>query len=240
MKQKQVLSAVIGAALLSGTAFAQAQGPQGQGPRGDGPGMRPPCEGQEGCPMMQGRRPEGMGGPGMRRGGPGQEGCPGMMQGQRPEGMGGPGMRRGGPGPQAGREAMPDPEQLKKAGVTDQQLEALKAMHYEQQVKRIDAQAAVQKAELALGQLMQDAKAEEKAAMKAADALTQARGELFKLEVADQVKTRQILGEEVLKKLQDQKSPEGRDRPGQCPGAAGQRPDAPPPAGEKAPVPEQK
>ncbi len=227
MKTSQVLGAMMGAALLSGTAFAEPNGPQGPGPRGDGPGVRPPCEGQ-GCA-------------GLQLGGPGQEGRPGMMRGRRPEGMGNPGMMRGGPGPEGGQGMPPSPEMLKQAGAKEEQLQALSTFQFEQQMKRIDLKAAAEKAELALGQQMKGATVDEKAALKAADALTQAQAELFKLEIASQIKTRQILGEEVLKKMHEMASVRGPDRPGRGPGAAGPRPDTPPPpAPEKAPVPEQK
>lgn len=225
MKTRHVLGAMMGAALLSGTTFAQADGPQGPGPRDEGQGMRPPCAGQDGACM--------------RRGGPGQEGGQGMMQGRRPEGMGAQQMQRGGPNAQGERQHMPDPEQLKKAGVTDQQLEALKTFAFEQKVKRIDLQASVDKAELTLGQLMSNANLEEKAAMKAADALIQARGELFKLEIAARAKAQQILGEEVVKKLHEQKSSEVRNRPGMGPRPdAQQRKDAP--SGDRPQPPDQK
>ena len=227
MKTSQVLGAMMGAALLSGAAFAEPNGPQCPGPRGDGPGVRPPCEGQGCAGMMQGC--------------PGQEGRPGMMQGRRPEGMGGnPGMQRGGPGREGGQGMHPSPEMLKQAGAKEEQLQALAAFQFEQQTKRIDLQAAADKAELALGQQMKGTAVDEKAALKAADALTQARGELFKLEIASQIKTRQILGEEVLKKMHEMAASRSPDRPGRGPGTAGPRPDAPPPPAEKAPAPEQK
>ena len=205
----------MGAALLGGTAFAQADGPQGPGPNDEGQRMRPPCEGQE------------RGQAGMQHGRPDQERGPGMLRERRAEGMGAPQMQRGGPGPQGGHDRMPNPEQLKKAGATEQQLEALKTFGYEQKIKRIDLQAAAKKAELALDQLMTATTVDEKAAMKAADALTQARGELFKLEISARVKAQQILGEELLKKLHDQKPPEGREGRGPRPeGPQGK--DAPP------------
>jgi len=121
----------------------------------------------------------------------------------KPEGMGAPGMMRRGHGPEGGHGAMIDVERAKQAGATEQQLEALKAFVFEQQVKRIDLQAAVDKAELALERLMKSETMDEKAALKAADALTQARGELFKLGIADRVKVGEILGTEVLKKMHE-------------------------------------
>ena len=202
MKKSQVLGVVMGAALLSGTAFAEPNRPRGPGPRDEGPGMRPPCEGQESFGERRGR--------------------------QGPEGMGNEGMRRRGGGPEGGFGLPFNPERLKQAGVTEAQSKALADFHFEQQSKRIDLQAAAEKAELALEQLMKDPAADEKAALKAADALTLARGELFKQGIAARIKARQILGEEVLKKLRDQKPPERRGRPDGEP-----RKDAPPPAGDR-------
>ncbi len=215
MKKNQVLGVMMGAALLSGTAFAEPNGPQGPGPRDEARGTRPPCE-------------EGPAGAGLRRGRPGQEGGPGMRPERRPEGAERPGMRRGGFGSEGGHGVPFNPERLKQAGATEQQIKALSDFQFEQQNKRIDLQAAAEKAELALEQLMKDAGTDEKAALKAADALTQARGELFKLGVSSRIKARQIIGEELLKKLRDQKPPEGRGGPDSRP-----RPDAPPPAGDR-------
>jgi len=114
----------------------------------------------------------------------------------------GEGMQRGGSGPQGGRERVPNPEQLREAGATEPQLEALKAFVYEQKIKRIELQASVEKAELQLEQLRQSTRVDEKATLKAADDLTQARGDLFKLEIIARIKIRQILGEETMGKLQ--------------------------------------
>ena len=217
MKTRHVLGAMMGAALLSGTTFAQADGPQGRGPRDEGQGMCPPCAGQDGACM--------------RRGGPGQEG--------------GQGMQRGGPGPgmEIGRKPFLNPKRLKDAGATDAQLTALKTFANEQQLKRIDMQAAVDKAELTLDQLMGSEAADEKAALKAADALSQARAEIFKLEISSKLKMSEILGAEVQKKLREMGPPEGMERQGRGPRPEGQgqpRKDAQPPAGDRPQPPDQK
>ena len=217
MKTRQVLGAMMGAALLSGTTFAQADGPQGPVPRDEGQGLRPPCAGQ------------GQDGAGMRRGGSGQEG--------------GPGMRRGGPGPgmEIGRKPFPNPKRLKEAGATEAQLTALKTFANEQQLKRIDLQAAVDKAELTLEQLMGSEAADEKAALKAADVLSQARAELFQLEISSKLKMNEILGSDVQKKLREMGPPEGMERQGRGPRPEGQdmqRKDRnAPPAGDRPPQP---
>ena len=209
MNTKQTFTAMAGAFLLSGAmAYAQQGDGQAAGPRGDGPdgrpaGMPPPAQlqamrGGPGCGggacMMRnegaGRAPAG---------GPNFGGAPRMERG--PEGMDASQMRPRGRGPEGGHGLMPDPEHAKQAGATDQQIEAFKTFAFEQQTKLIDLRAAVEKAELALNHLMKSEAVDEKAALKAADALSQARGELFKQEIAEQVKVREILGADVLKKL---------------------------------------
>ena len=218
MKTRQVLGAMMGAALLSGTTFAQADGPQGPGPRDEGQGLRPPCAGQ------------GQDGACMRRGGPGQEG--------------GPGMQRGGPGPgmEIGRKPFLNPKRLKEAGATEAQLTALKTFANEQQMKRIDLQAAVDKAELTLEQLMGSEAADEKTALKAADVLSQARAELFKLEISSKLKMNEILGADVQKKLREMGPPEGMERQGRGPRPEGQdmqrKGRNAPPAGDRPPQPQ--
>jgi len=227
MKTRHMLNVVMGAVLMSGTfVCAQQNNPQGPGPCSEGQGMRPPCEGQ--CQE----------GAGMRRGGPGQEGGTGMMQGRRSEGMGSPGMQRG--GSEGGPKGLPDPKRLKEAGVTDQQLEALKKFEDEQQLKRIDLKAAVEKAEVTFSQLMRSETTDEAAALKAADALSQARAEAFKADIAAQLKVRSILGADVLKKMREMGPPERMNRPDNGPRPDSQQQKDAPPAGDRPQHPEQK
>jgi Spy/CpxP family protein refolding chaperone len=166
----------------------------------------------------------------MRRGGPGQEGGQGMMQ-------------RGGPGPgmEIGRKPFLNPQRLKEAGATEQQLAALKAFANEQQLKQVDLRATAEKAELALEQLMSNETVDEKAALKAVDALSQARAEIFKLEVSSKLKMKEILGAEVQKKLREMGPPEGMQRQGRGPQAEGRQPrkDAPPPPAGTPPQPQE-
>jgi hypothetical protein len=206
MKTNQVFSAMVGAALLSGVAFAEPAGPQGQEPGGDGPGrgrMQQRGLACAGCPMQQ-RGPEAM-----MRGGPG-------------------------PGMEIGSRGFHNPQRLKEAGATEQQLKTLKTFATEQQLKQIDLKAAVEKAELTLGQLMGSEAADEAAALKAADTLSQARGEMLKHEISAKLKIQTILGAEVLKKLREMGPPEGMERPGRGPRPEGQgRPRGDKPAGER-------
>jgi Spy/CpxP family protein refolding chaperone len=104
---------------------------------------------------------------------------------------------------------LPDREQLKRAGATDAQIQTLAEFDYAQQQKQIDWRAKADKAELAVRYLMRAATVEEKAVMEVADALNQARGELFKLEVGSQFKVKQVLGDAVLQKLREMGPPLG-------------------------------
>ncbi len=241
MKTNRVLNTVVGAVLLGGTlAYAQQDDPQ-QGPLGDGPQgcpqgmpnaqMQPMPGGQgpcgNGCPMMAmpggatgwGRGPQsGFNGGAVQRGiGPG-----GGMDAPRME-------QRRGPESEGRGCMIPNAERVKQAGATDQQIDALQAFAFDQRIQRIDLQAAVDKADATLDHLMKSDAVDEKAALQAADALSKARGELFKQEVASRVKVREILGADVMKKLDDMRSPRALQGPGRnapCQGwrAPGARP----------------
>lgn len=234
MTTNQVMGAMLGAALLSGVAFAQTDGLQGSGD-GDGAESRPGCRcGGEGAgPMMGGfGNRGGMGGPQM---GCPQMGCP-QMKARCEFGRGGRGPAR-----------LPDPKALKEAGATDQQIESLKKFEDERQLKQIDLKAAVEKAELSFGQLMQTETVDEAAALKAAETVSQTRAEAFKAEISAQLKVRAILGADVLKKLRETRpaAVQNRVRCGRqdesCPCMGGQQnvpgqagvPRGQPPAGER-------
>jgi hypothetical protein len=118
------------------------------------------------------------------------------------------------PPPPGSRVAQPDPGQrppppptpgmLARAGVTEDKIKALAEFEYDQQQKRIDLRAAAEKAELTLQHLMQAAAPDEKAVMAAVDAVNAARSELLKLEITSQLKFKNIVGEEALRKLREQ------------------------------------
>jgi len=155
-----------------------------------------------------------MGGP---QGGPSamrdQRGQQGMQRG--PQGMMGrqqgmqQGMQRGpqGPGTQMGRKSFLNPERLKAAGVKEEQLPALKAFADAQQVKRIELKAEVDKAQLALKQVMSNESADEKAAFEALDRLNKARTDAVKQGISAKFKVREILGPEVARKLREMGPP---------------------------------
>jgi Spy/CpxP family protein refolding chaperone len=131
---------------------------------------------------------------------------------------------------------MPDADNLRKAGATEQQVQAFEEFMFDQQAKHIDLRAAAEKAELALNRLMKASNPDEKAVMQAVDARNQAQGELFKADVAARLKVKQILGEGILRKLQEQGMPARMD--GRADGPGGDRPDLPRrDAGSRPPLP---
>ena len=137
-----------------------------------------------------------------------------------------PGSRGGpdAPGEEFGGRSPPPPlppaEQLAKAGATEDQINVLMDFQYEQDMKRIDLHAAVDKAQSTLDHLLHAATANEKAVMEAVDTLNRARGEMFKSEIAGILKMNQILGEDTLRKLREQAPPRGpeNNRCGRGPG----------------------
>jgi|GEM_PF-2498031 len=189
MKTGQVLGTVVAVLLVGGVAlYAQ---------RGGSPDMKP-----GGAPDMQNGASQPMPPPGMpdmRAGGP----ADGRMVGHG--------------GPHGCRAMMPDPAGMLKAGASEQQVQALDEFAFEQQVKRIDLNAAAEKADLTVEHLMRASSLDEKAVGQAVDTLTQARGELFKLDIASRIKVRQVLGEDILRKLREQCPPDRMERRGTGP-----------------------
>ena len=206
MKTRYVFSAVIGAVILSGAALAQSGAPVCAGPQ-CGPRAR------GGPPSMRAQRgPQGMmGGKQMHHGPQGMMAEKQMHRG--PQGrQGGPQMQRGGPGSgmMGGRKPQLNPQRLKEAGVKEEQLEALKSFRDEQQIKQIDLKAEVDKAQLALKQVMGNENADEKAALAALERVSKARTDIARQGISAKFKMREILGEEVIKKLREMGPPKGK------------------------------
>lgn len=132
--------------------------------------------------------------------------------GQGPQGPGhGPGRGEGpGGGPHGPGGGLMRLERLKEAGATDQQIKAVKELHFDAQAQEIDLRAKVEKAELALRQLMISEDASEAAVMKAADQVIEARAKVFKHELRTRLKAREILGAELIGQLRPLRS--GDDR----------------------------
>lgn len=122
--------------------------------------------------------------------------------------------------PQSG---LPNREVLKQAGATDAQIQALTDADFALRAKQVDLRGAVEKAGIALNRLMTSTNAvDETAVMAAADAMSQARGELFKLELTRELQFKKILGDEILRKLRNS-HPSTSERTGNrmMPGAGG-------------------
>lgn len=227
MITKNMFTRTMGGVLLSGAvAFAQQEQPQASAPGAAVDRPQAPCGAPAAC-GFEGRSgpgvcPAGMGP--MRQRGMGFGGAAGREPGRGFEGAAGPQMRQRGLDREGAPGAGVNPEIAKRAGATDQQIEALKTFAYEQEIKRVDLKAAVEKADLALKHLMQSEAVEAKTALTAADALSAARGELFKQEIASRVKVREILGEAVMKKMHEMRPADGvppREGGAGCPTARG-------------------
>ena len=183
MEAKRLLGTVAAVLLAGGmAAVAEPRGPQDIGQEGALP-------------------PGGLGGAMMDRSGP-----------MGPPPMGGPGGARMAMGEERhgpmGHPPMGlDVERAKKAGATEAQIQALEDFEFEQSTKRIDLQATAEKADLKLNHLIKAQTADEKAIFQAVDVLNQARGDVFKLEIASMLKAKQVLGEAVLQKLHDMGPP---------------------------------
>lgn len=108
--------------------------------------------------------------------------------------------------------SLPSREMLQQAGATDAQIDALTEFRKAQTNRQNELSAAAEKATRALMQLMGGTNVDEQAVFAAADAVTQARGEIFKSGLSLQLKTRQILGDEVMAKLREMR-PQGSGRP---------------------------
>jgi Spy/CpxP family protein refolding chaperone len=134
------------------------------------------------------------------------------------------GMQRG--GPQGDRQQGPNPERLKEAGATDEQLEQLKKIQEQQQLKQVDLKADAEKAQIELKQLISSENASEKDVLKAVDALTEAKAAIMKQGISARFKAREILGDEISKKLREMGPPKGRGPDGQK-GPGVQRPQGP-------------
>jgi len=112
---------------------------------------------------------------------------------------------------------LPPTERLKEFGATDQQIQALKDASYEQDKQMVTLRANVERAEIELRHLMDGATVDKKAVTEAVEALSAARGELFKAETLNMLKVRETLGEKLFSQFRQQPPPQrqggGMDRP---------------------------
>lgn len=132
-----------------------------------------------------------------------------------------------------------NPEVLKNAGATDQQIEALKSFLKEQEVKVVDLRSAAEKAQVTLRQAEMDSKSDEAAVLKAFDAAAVARTALARQEVVGRIRVKAILGEDVLKKLHANRpnmkpgADQGKDKKGDRPKREGKPKRVGPPPADK-------
>lgn len=98
---------------------------------------------------------------------------------------------------------VPTQEQLRKAGATEQQIQKLEELQFDLRTKQIDLRAVSEKADLALERLMKTSTPDEKVILHAIDARNLAAGELFKSITLQQLQVRQILGEDLMRKLRE-------------------------------------
>ena len=189
MKTLHIAETVLSAILISGVAVAQ-NGPQGDLCPNDGP---------RSLQRQRGRQ----GGSGGRQG---QRGSQQGFRGQR----GGLGME----GPGGGRRQGPSPERLKEAGATDEQIAQLKKVKEEQQLKQVDLKATAEKAQIQLRQLISSEKPDKDAIFAAVDKTTAAKATLMKSGISARLKAREILGDEVAKKLRELGPPKGKGKDG--------------------------
>lgn len=189
MKAKRWLGTVAGVMLAGGmVASAGPRGPQDLDREGNQPPAGPGGAMMDRpCPM--GPPPMGMCGGSDRASGARHQGPPGAL----PMGF--------------------DVERARKAGATEAQVKALADFEFEQAIKRVDLQAAAEKAGLKLDYLMKAKTADEKAILQAGDAVSQARGELLKLGLVSQLKEKEILGADLARKLHEP-APRGLPGPG--------------------------
>lgn len=99
---------------------------------------------------------------------------------------------------------MMNPVRLKALGATDDQIKALEAAKVEQEEQSITLKANLDKAQLKMRELMKADTIDKKAVMEAVDAVGAARTEQFKAEITSQLKAREIIGPELMKKMREQ------------------------------------
>ena len=123
---------------------------------------------------------------------------PGEMRPEGP-GQGQGGEIRQGAMPMQGQRPMMGPaERLKELGATEQQIQALKQVSYEQDKQMVTLRANVERAEIELRHLMDAASVDKKAITETLDVLGAARAELFKAETLNMLKIREALGEKLF------------------------------------------
>jgi len=133
------------------------------------------------------------------QGGPGPQGKGGPFQ---------PGPRPGGPGPQWN-----DPQLAQRLGISAEQRSKVEALMQEHRLKRIDLNAALQKAQVTLEPLVNAEQPDETKILAQMDRVAQAQAELQKDEMRQQLEIRRVLTPEQWRRLQQERQ-EGPRPPG--------------------------
>ena len=128
----------------------------------------------------------GQGGP--RRGGSGGSGSRGSHHGRDSHGIG---------------RMLANPKVAEALGLSEEQTEELKKMHFKTRSREIDLQADVEKAKLKVRELMRQDEPAEDEVMSALDDAGEAQLALHKSKVKHMLKVRSLLGPDNVKKLKE-------------------------------------
>lgn len=137
---------------------------------------------------------------------PGFGGPDGARRNERPDRgpHGGPGLER----------LLQNPRIAKEAGISDAQIESLKAAEYEQRKTIIKLRGDADLARLEVRKLMQAEKVDKAAVLNAVDKAGRAMTELRKAQIEHHLAVREILGPETCAKLREMAAERFRDRQG--------------------------
>ena len=108
------------------------------------------------------------------------------------------------PGPGGGiRWLIHDEDAAKKLGVTEDQLNQLREMTYQGEIQQVKSRADLDVARLELRHLIDSANPTEEAIGQAVDKVSGLEAQLEKARISEMLKTRQILGEEIMGKIRE-------------------------------------
>lgn len=140
------------------------------------------------------------------------------------------------PQPQQGGPWWRDAQMVERLGLNADQRRRLEDLEQQHRLRRIDLNAAAQKAQVTLEPLLNSDQPDEGKILAQVDRVTQAQGELRKDDVQMQLGVRRILTAEQWRKVREEES---RPRPqGPPPGQQGPRPGQQgPPPGQQGPRP---
>jgi periplasmic protein CpxP/Spy len=137
---------------------------------------------------------------------------------------------QGQPRPQAGGPWWRDPQMVERIGLSADQRKKLEDLEQQHKLRRIDLNAAMQKAQVTLDPLMNAEQPDENKILAQIDRVTQAQGELRKDEVQMQLGVRRTLTADQWRKVREEESRPRQQGPRpQGPPLQGQQPEGPRP-----------